>query len=288
MKTWVLWVNYFLGIVVTRHKGGIFLSQRKYAHEIIEWAGMISCRPSSTLLIPSLNLVPTLVLLSRIPLFTSLLLVHYSIWLSRCLRYHMHFNKCVFICITLGIPHACPQMHCAYPMLASKKIHCVLCLWYSSSWLTFVFLLCRHWPCILHQCWLEVCLDTRRSTFGYYIFLGDNMSFWSSKRQANLSRSSAEFEYCGVATVVIDYCWIENLLLDLHSPLEKAMLVYCDDVSDVYLFGNHVQHQCTKHIEMNILFFAKKWHVVKFVFFMFPPLSDYWYLYQGASAQSLH
>lgn len=209
MKTWVLWVNYFLGIVVTRHKGGIFLSQRKYAHEIIEWAGMIFCRPSSTLLIPSLNLVSTLVLLSRIPLFTSLLLVHYTVFDSHAAWDIICTSISVSLyALPLGTPHACPQMHCAYPMLASKKIHCALCLRYSSSWLTFIFLLCRHWPCILHQCWLEVCLDTRRSTFGYYIFLGDNMSFWSSKRQANLSRSSAEFEllWCG-------YCRY-RLLLD--------------------------------------------------------------------------
>jgi len=36
--------NDFLGISVTRHKGGLFLSQRKYAEEIINRAGMISCK----------------------------------------------------------------------------------------------------------------------------------------------------------------------------------------------------------------------------------------------------
>ncbi|GJW33150.1 ribonuclease H-like domain-containing protein [Tanacetum coccineum] len=68
------------------------------------------------------------------------------------------------------------------------------------------------------------------------------------------STYSAEAEYRGVANVVAETAWIRNLLRELHSPLSTATLVYCDNVSAVYMSANHVQHQRTKHNEIDIHF----------------------------------
>nr|GEW65548.1 ribonuclease H-like domain-containing protein [Tanacetum cinerariifolium] len=70
--------------------------------------------------------------------------------------------------------------------------------------------------------------------------LGDNLLSWSAKRQHTISRSSVEAEYRGIANVVAETAWLRNLLRD--------------NVSAVYMFANPVQHQRTKHIEINIHF----------------------------------
>ncbi|GKF12435.1 ribonuclease H-like domain-containing protein, partial [Tanacetum coccineum] len=64
----------------------------------------------------------------------------------------------------------------------------------------------------------------------------------------------AEAEYHGVANAVAETCWIRNLLRELHTPLSSATIVYYDNVSAVYLYSNPVQHQRTKHIEIDIHF----------------------------------
>ncbi|GKA90740.1 ribonuclease H-like domain-containing protein [Tanacetum coccineum] len=52
-----------------------------------------------------------------------------------------------------------------------------------------------------------------------------------------------ETEYCGVANAIAETCRLRNLLRELHTHLSSATLVYCDNVSAVYLSANPIQHQ---------------------------------------------
>jgi hypothetical protein len=90
------------------------------------------------------------------------------------------------------------------------------------------------------------------------VFLGDNLVSWSAKRQTVVSRSSAEAEYRAVANGVAEATWLRQLLLELHAPPPRCTLVYCDNISAVYLSNNPVQHQRTKHVEIDLHFVREK------------------------------
>nr|XP_020162512.1 uncharacterized mitochondrial protein AtMg00810-like [Aegilops tauschii subsp. strangulata] len=84
------------------------------------------------------------------------------------------------------------------------------------------------------------CPNTRCSMLGYSVFFGDSLISWSSKREPTISRSSAEAEYCVVANVVADTCWLHQLLGELRVSILKAMVVFFDNVSATYLTANPV------------------------------------------------
>jgi hypothetical protein len=90
------------------------------------------------------------------------------------------------------------------------------------------------------------------------VFLGDNLIFWSAKRQTVVSRSSAEAEYRAIANGVAEATWLRQLLHELQTPPSRCTLVYCDNISVVYLSTNPVQHQRTKHVEIDLHFIQEK------------------------------
>ncbi|XP_021727699.1 uncharacterized protein LOC110694843 [Chenopodium quinoa] len=211
-------LNYFLGIVVTRTPSYLFLSQQKYAQEILKRAGMSSCKPAQTPVDTQSKLS-----VDAGPQFHDP--THY-----RCLVGALQYLTFTRPHIAYAVQHVCLFMH--DPRVAHydalKRI-----LRYIQGTIDHGLHLYPSAPKNLitytDADW-GGCPDTRRSTSGYCCFLGDNLISWSSKRQHTLSKSSAEAEYRSVANVVSEACWLRNLLLELHCPLRQATLVYCDNV----------------------------------------------------------
>ena len=56
------------------------------------------------------------------------------------------------------------------------------------------------------------CVDDRRSTSGFVVFVGPNLISWTSKKQPTVSRSSTEAEYKALANGAVEAIWIDTVL----------------------------------------------------------------------------
>ncbi|GKE50487.1 ribonuclease H-like domain-containing protein, partial [Tanacetum coccineum] len=210
-------LNYFLGIFVMHDSSDLFLSQKKYAIEILKKAHMVSCNPSRTPVDTESKLGVDGNPVSDSTLYRSL---------AGSLQY-LTFTRPD---ISYAVQQVCLHMHDPWePHLSALKrilryvqgtLNYSLQL-FSSSTINLVAYSNADWA---------GCPTTRRST------------------------SCAEAEYRGVANAIAETCWLRNLLRELHTPLSSATLVYCDNVSVVYLLSNPIQHQRTKHFEIDIHF----------------------------------
>lgn len=98
----------------------------------------------------------------------------------------------------------------------------------------------------------------RRSTTGYCTFLGGNLVTWRSKKQNVVARSSAESEFRAIAHGICELLWLKIILDDLRVKLEGPMKLYCDNKSAINIAHNPIQHDRTKHIEIDRHFIKEK------------------------------
>jgi histone deacetylase 1/2 len=235
-------LHYFLGLEVVRRADGFFLHQCKYAHELLERARMLNCHPVATPVDTKAKLSATNG--SPAPdasLYRSIVGALQYLTLTRpelqyavqqvCL--YMHASRDAhWIAVKRILRYVCGTMDLGLSITASSSIDIVA---YSDA----------DWA---------GCPDTRRSTSGYCINLGSSLISWSSKHQHTVSRSSAEAEYRAVANAVAECTWLRQLLSELACPIDKATVVFCVNVSVVYLSANPVHHRRTKHVELDIQF----------------------------------
>ena len=98
----------------------------------------------------------------------------------------------------------------------------------------------------------------RRSTIGYYTFLGGNLVTWRSKKQSLVARSSAEAKFLAMAQGVYELLWLKIILEDLKIKWDGPMRLYRDNKSTISIAHNQVQHDQTKHIEIDRHFIKEK------------------------------
>jgi hypothetical protein len=187
-------LHHFLGVSVQHQAGRLFLTQRQFALDILERAGMVGCKPVSTPVDTQAKVSTEYEPPVADP-------THFRS-LARVLQY------LTFTCpdIAYAVQQICLHMHDPRePHLTAMK-HT---LRYLRGTLDYGLLLRR---CASSELTVYTdadwagCPDTHLSTSGYAVFLGTNLISWSSKRQNIVSRSSAEAEYRAVANGVAEAC----------------------------------------------------------------------------------
>ena len=73
-----------------------------------------------------------------------------------------------------------------------------------------------------------------------------------------VSRSSVETEFRGMAYGVCEVLWLRKLLCGLGFKAKEAISLYCNNKSGWEIAENPVQHDRTKHVEVDRHFIKEK------------------------------
>lgn len=229
--------KYFLGIEIARGPQGMFLTQRKYALDIVAEAGLLGCKPTST------------------PMeHNHKLLSDKGAFYKNPARYRRFVGKLVYLVITR------PELSYAVHVLSQVMQHPREAHWDAvvrviqylkgtpgqGIMLKAVSDLCLRVFCDAD--W-AACPRSRRSLSSFIVLLGNSPISWKTKKQDTVSHSSAEAEYRSMAVALREFKWLKRLLRDLGVEHSLPMQMFCDSKSALYIAANPVFHERTKHIE---------------------------------------
>ncbi|MCH79438.1 gag-pol polyprotein [Trifolium medium] len=91
--------------------------------------------------------------------------------------------------------------------------------------------------------------DDRKSTSGGCFFLGNNLISWFSKKHNCVSLSTAEAEYIAAGSSCSQLVWMKQMLKE-YNVEQDVITLYCDNLSAINISKNPIQHSRTKHIDI--------------------------------------
>ncbi|KAM2959955.1 hypothetical protein FF1_029709 [Malus domestica] len=239
-------LKYFLGVEVARSSKGIFLSQRTYVLDLLKETGMLGCKPVDTPIIEKHHLCLD-------PNQKSVDKGRYQRLVGRLIYLaHTRPDIAYAVSVVSQFMHSPSEDHMAAVMrilaylksapgkgvLYRKHGHLRIEGFTDADWAGSV--------------------GDRRSTSGYFTFVGGNLVTWRSKKQKVVSRSSAEAEFRGMAHGICELLWLRKLLEGLGFKPKETMRLYCDNKSARDIADNPVQHDRTKHVEVDRHFIKEK------------------------------
>ncbi|KAI3514490.1 hypothetical protein L1887_12931 [Cichorium endivia] len=234
-------LSYFLGLEVSYTDDGLFLSQSKYASDVLKRAALLDSKPVFTPLASN-------------ELFTSEGSPFSDPTLYRSLVGALQYLTITRPDLSYAVNQASQFLHAPTEshFQSVKRI-----LRYVKGTIAFGLTFRRpHTNTIVGYSdadWAR-CIETRRSTYGYSIFLGGNLVSWSAKKQPTVARSSCESEYRAMANTAAEIVWITHLLQELHALPPDRPTLLCDNKSALFMSQNPVAHKRAKHIDLDYHF----------------------------------
>ena len=239
-------LKYFLGIEVLRSKEGIFISQQKYVLDLLAQTGLLDCKPVDTPIVVNhglrideeeevvdqekyQHLIGKLIYLSHTRPDIAYAVGVLSQFMHRPQKDHMEAALRV-VRYLKGTP--------GRGVLFQKNGHLEIKTYTDADWASSPV--------------------DRRSPSGYFTFVGGNLVTWKSKKQKVVSLSSAEAEFRGIARGLTEVLWLKKLLTEIGVRIQSTCRLMCDNKAAISISENPVQHDHTKHIEIDRHFIKEK------------------------------
>eukprot|EP00257_Ricinus_communis_P017173 XP_015575552.1 uncharacterized protein LOC107261368 [Ricinus communis] len=237
-------LSYFLGLKVTFDSTGYYLSQAKYATDLISLTELTDDKIANT------------------PIETN---AHFSAsdgsTLLDCTLYRQLVASLIYLTVTR--PDISYAVHIVNQFIAAPHttyyavVLCILCyikgtLFHGLHYSSLSSLQLQGYS---YADWAGDPTD-RRSTTGYCFFLGDSIISWRCKKQTVVSRSSTEAKYRAFANTTSELLWLRWLLQSMGISSPSATLLHCDNRNAMQIAHNNIFHERTKHIEIDCHFAA--------------------------------
>lgn len=239
-------LKYFLGIEIARSQQGIFLSQRKYVLDLLAEIGMLECKPVDTpvSLNHKLGEYPDQVPTSKE-------------------RYQRLVGRLIYLSHTRAdIAYAVSPVSQYMHNPSTDHMEAVMRILQYLKGAPGKGLMLRKYNHLRIEGYTDAdwagSITDRKSTSGYLTLVGGNLVTWRSKKQKVVALSSAEAEFRGMAKGVCELLWLQKLMIELRYPPGLPMSLYCDNKAAIEIAQNPVQHDRTKHIEIDRHFIKEK------------------------------